>query len=78
MMFPGSIEFVMRERHKDLQREAEHMRLIKALEHEESVNGGLWRKAASALGNQMVVWGTKLQNVSSPVNTVDVVEPECC
>ncbi len=75
-MFPYDIEYVLYERQKDLQREAERMRLIKALERERSANGGLWRKMANAMGSQMVAWGTKLQNES--INTPNTTEPECC
>jgi hypothetical protein len=75
MMFPYDIEFVVYERHKDLLRQAERMHLIKFLEHGQVAPRNLWLNAIRALGQQMVAWGTKLQNFSSPVAAA---KPECC
>jgi hypothetical protein len=75
MMFPYNIEFVTYERHKELLRQAERMHLIKTLGLEKMPQQNLWLNAIQILGQQMVAWGTKLQNLSSPVTAA---KPECC
>ncbi len=77
-MFPENIELVMAERRKDLLREAEKRRLIKILERERPAGRELWRQTAQAVGQQLVTWGTKLQNLASPVNITNVAEPKGC
>jgi hypothetical protein len=77
-MFPGNIELVMAERRKDLLREAEKRRLIKILEREHPAGGELWRQTAQVVGQQMITWGTKLQNLAAPVNITNVTEPKGC
>jgi len=77
-MYMWDSEYVLLERRKDLQRAAARLRLIKTLERERSAEGGLWRKTANALGGQMVAWGVKLQNLSSPVDVMGQTTPECC
>ena len=71
-MFPTGIEFIVIERMKELQREAEYWRLINSLKDSQPAEQSWWRKATGALGQQMVAVGTKLQAASSPV------QPECC
>jgi hypothetical protein len=77
-MFSGNIELVMAERRKDLLREAKKRRLIKILEREHPAGRELWRQTAQVVGQQMVAWGTKLQNWASPMNITNVAEPKGC
>jgi hypothetical protein len=56
------MDFLMRqEYYKDLLREAEHERLIRAAGLWHSGNWRLHRKVADWIGAQMVRWGWKLQ-----------------
>jgi hypothetical protein len=71
-MFPLGFELIANERMKELQREAEHWRLINSFKRQQPAEKDWWRKAAGALGQQMVVMGTKLQAASLPA------QPECC
>jgi hypothetical protein len=62
------IEYMAYERHKALLLEAERMRVVKILQHQQSGNGKVSRKVRNWIGTQMVNWGLKLQDyrISSP------------
>lgn len=53
---------VRQEQYKDLLREAEHERLIRAAGLQQPGNWRLHRKVANRIGAQMVSWGCKLQH----------------
>ena len=56
------LDFLVRQEHyKDLLREAEHERLIRATRLRQPGNWRLPRKVADWIGAQMVRWGWKLQ-----------------
>ena len=83
-MFPSGIEFIVQERQKDFQREAERMRLINSLQQQKLNDPKLYQKVTYWLGLKLVVWGAKLQDHSaSPstqirtIGTVDVEYPPC-
>lgn len=60
-MFPFEIKFLVRqEQYKDLLREAEHRRLIRAGRPRPTGSGRLYRKAADWIGTKMVSWGCGL------------------
>jgi hypothetical protein len=65
-MFPNDRDLtVQRERYKDLLREAEKERLIRAAGLRQSGHRRLGRTVAGWLGAQMVKWGRKLQRYST-------------
>lgn len=71
-MFPNDKDFrVAQERYKDLLREAERERLIRAAGLRQPRNWGLHRKLLSWIGDRMVGWGWKLQRYG-------VALPPCC
>lgn len=60
-MFLHGIEFIARERYKDLLKEAEQIRLIKSLRYRRERRREIFAGLAYWLGTQMVKWGAKLQ-----------------
>lgn len=83
-MFPGSIEFIMYERQKDLLQEAERMRLINTLQRQKLNEPKTYRKVTNWLGLKMVTWGAILQDYSvgpssqtKAIRTVDMKYPHC-
>jgi hypothetical protein len=80
-MFPNSLEFIAHERRKALLAEAERIRLINTLQRQRSDERDIFRKVINRLGDQMVRWGSKLQNYkmapSSQVKAIGVVDVEC-
>ena len=65
-MFPGNAEFVARERHQDLLREAEHRRLIKIIEAKPSSSLIRFQQVIYWIGAQLVTLGLKLQGQYLP------------
>jgi hypothetical protein len=63
-MLPNDVDFQARERQQDLLREAEREQLAQEASSQAD-NGQTLRQAAGWIGNQMVKWGTKLQDYSS-------------
>jgi hypothetical protein len=63
-MFPGNVEFIAYERHKDLLQEAERMRLINAVQRQQANDRAASRKLTNWIGAQMVQWGLRLQGCS--------------
>jgi hypothetical protein len=62
IMFPNYNDFlVAQEQHKDLLREVERKRLIRAAKLQRPGNWGVHQKVAGWIGDQMVSWGCKLQ-----------------
>ena len=61
-MFPNGIEFYARERHKDLRREAERMRLINTLQRQPAHRQNIFQSVVPWFGLQLVKWGLKLQS----------------
>ena len=60
---PSRNDFLIRgEHYKDLLREAERERLIRAAGLGQPGDGGLHRQVAGRIGAQMVRWGRKLQS----------------
>jgi len=65
-MFPNDRDLIVyRERYKDLLREAEQERLIRAAGLRQSGHRRLHRTVAGWIGAQMVKWGRKLQRYST-------------
>ena len=65
-MFPNDRDLIVyRERYKELLREAEQERLIRAAGLRQPGSRRLRRTAAGWLGAQMVKWGRKLQRYSA-------------
>ena len=62
-MFSSNMEFIARERHRDLLHQAEQIRLIKTL-RQQTVEQGRFRSILTWIGVQMVKWGLKLQGHS--------------
>ena len=71
-MLPNYLDFlVCQEQYKDLLREAECERLIRAAGLRQPGNRRLHRKVAGWIGTQMVRWGWKLQRYGT-------TPPPCC
>ena len=64
---PSRNDFLIRgEHYKDLLREAERERLIRAAGLGQPGDGGLLRQVVGWIGAQMVRWGSKLQRYGTP------------
>jgi hypothetical protein len=78
-MFPGNTEYVARERHQDMLREAERRRLV---EMAQQGRPGPVQQLANWTGGQLVKWGTKLQgqSISLPAQptAAAINETKCC
>jgi hypothetical protein len=78
-MFPGNAEYVARERHQDMLREAEQRRLV---EITQQGRPGPVQQLANWTGGQLVKWGTKLQGqpMSLPPQptAAHVTDTKCC
>ena len=78
-MFPGNAEYVARERHQAMLREAERQRLVEIAQRGRP---GPVRQLANWTGGQLVKWGTKLQGqaISLPpqASTAAINETKCC
>jgi hypothetical protein len=80
-MFPVGLEFIVHERRKKLLREAERMRLINALQRQQSKERKYFWIVVNWLGTQMVKWGLKLQSYKmgppTQVGIMGVADAEC-
>ena len=78
-MFPGNAEYVARERHQDMLREAERRRLVEMAQQGRTGPG---QQLVHWTGDQLVKWGTKLQGQPIPVpsqaSTSGVTDTKCC
>jgi hypothetical protein len=62
LMLPNDKEFLARkEYYKELQREAEHARLVDATRFHQPVTKIIHRKLLGWIGDQLIRWGLKLQ-----------------
>jgi hypothetical protein len=66
MFLPEKNLLVHQEQHKDRLREMEHRQLLREAGLEPDLALKAPRQAARWLGTQMVIWGTKLQEVDTP------------
>lgn len=78
-MFPGNAEYVARERHQEMLREAEQRRLV---EIARQGRRGPVQQFVHWTGGQLVKWGTKLQGqpMSLPpqASPTGVTNTKCC
>jgi hypothetical protein len=69
--------FLAQEHYKELLREAEHERLIRAAGLRQPGNWKLYRKVADWVGDQMVRWGYKLQGYGAMSSACAPQVAEC-
>ena len=78
-MFPGNAEYVAREQHQDMLREAEQRHLVEIVQR---ARLGPMQQLANWTGGQLVKWGTRLQGeaiaLQPQATAAGVTDAKCC
>jgi hypothetical protein len=77
-MFVGNAEeYIAYERHRDLLRQAERNRLIKAVQQQHATDRRRSRTITTWLGVKLVTWGIRLQGQPPQLTAVTVSNGDC-